>query len=182
MNIDTAALEEIISNAPNNFVIKDALVKCYEEVQLHNRILCLISGGQDSDVMLDMMIRCGAKEKTDFLFCNTGLEYSATIEHLAELENKYGITIRRVNAEVPIPICVKKYGVPFWSKYVSDMMYRLQRHNFSWEDKPYEKLVQEYPKCQTALKWWCNYGETDKFSIRRSPFLKEFIINNPPPL
>lgn len=46
------------------------------------------SAGGDSDVMVDMLIRCGAKDKTDFVFYNTGLEYQATLSHLDELEKK----------------------------------------------------------------------------------------------
>ena len=61
-------IQNIISSAPNNFVIRDALVKCFEVIQEHDNICCSVSGGSDSDVMLDMMIRCGAKTKTKFVF------------------------------------------------------------------------------------------------------------------
>lgn len=70
--------------------------------------------------MVDMLIRCGAKDKTDFVFCDTGVEYTATKEHLNYLEDKYGIEIRRSRAKKSIPSCVKTYGVPFWSKDVSE--------------------------------------------------------------
>lgn len=39
-------LETIITNAPDNFVIRNALVKCYEVVHEHNKIVCSISGGR----------------------------------------------------------------------------------------------------------------------------------------
>jgi len=39
-------LETIIANAPDNFVIRNALVKCYEVVHKHNKIVCSISGGR----------------------------------------------------------------------------------------------------------------------------------------
>lgn len=42
---DTISLEQILSNAPDNFVILDALIRCYEIVSTHNRIVCSISGG-----------------------------------------------------------------------------------------------------------------------------------------
>ena len=89
-------LESIIADAPDNFVIRNALVKCYEVVHEHSKIICSVSGGGDSDVMLDMLLRCGAKEKTAFVFFNTGLEYQATLEHLRALEDKYGITIEKI--------------------------------------------------------------------------------------
>lgn len=177
-------IEEILAEAPDNFVIQNALIKCYEEVTKHNKILCSVSGGADSDVMLDMLIRCGVKDKTDFVFFNTGIEYRATLEHLSELEQKYGIVIERVNALKPVPYCVKQYGTPFLSKYVSNMIYRLQSHRFKWEDEPFDVLMTKYPGCKTALVWWCNHRPdgttTTQFVIDRYPFLKEFIIQHPP--
>lgn len=38
-------LETIVANAPDNFVIRNALVKCYEVVHEHNKIVCSVSGG-----------------------------------------------------------------------------------------------------------------------------------------
>jgi len=148
---------------------------------MHTKRSCALSqGGADSDVMLDMILRCGGRGKTDFVFFNTGLEYRATLEHLDELEGKYGIEIIRCKPTKTIPSCVKEYGVPFWSKFASDMIHRLQSHGFTWEDKPYEQLIAEYPKCKTALEWWCDIGNTSQYSIRRAPYLKEFMISNPP--
>lgn len=60
------------------------------------------------------------------------------------------------------------------------MMSRLQKHNFQWEDEPYEILAKKYPKCTGALKWWCNEYDGDRFNIKRNRFLKEFILANPP--
>lgn len=65
---------------------------------------------------------------------------------------------------------------------------RLQKHGFQWEDEPLEVLLQKYPKCKTALQWWCGerysdkdgYQKISRFSIERNRFLKEFIIANPP--
>ncbi|HQM03052.1 MAG TPA: hypothetical protein PLH98_21350, partial [Ruminococcus flavefaciens] len=126
--------------------------------------------------------------KVKYFWIDTGLEYSATKEHLDYLEQKYGITIERVKPDKPIPTCVKQYGVPFLSKYVSEQMMRLQAHGFQWEDEPLEVLLQRYPRCKTALQWWCGERYSDKdgvqkisrFSIYRNRFLKEFIMANPP--
>ena len=49
--------------------------------------------GGDSDVMADMLLRCGARDRTDFVFFNTGLEYAATLEHLNDIEKRYEISI-----------------------------------------------------------------------------------------
>lgn len=176
-------IEKVIAEAPDNFVIKDALIRCYEIVGEHNKIMCSVSGGADSDVMLDMLIRCGAKDKTDFVFFNTGLEYRATLEHLDDLEKKYDITIKRVRPKKSIPQAVKEYGVPFKSKFVSYCIHALQRLGFQYEDAPYEELLKKYPK--SYMYWWCNIGNdgrrtTSQYTIDYNPGLKEFMMTNPP--
>ena len=71
--------------------------------------------------------------------------------------------------------------MPFWSKYASEMIYRLQKHNFQFEDEPFDVLIKRYPNCKTALNWWCNVSKgTDMYNINRSPFLKEYMVQNPP--
>ena len=150
--------------------------------------LCSISGGSDSDIVLDLIHKADHDKKVKYYWINTGLEYSATKEHIDFLEKKYGIEIKRIKSEKPIPTCVREFGVPFLSKYVSEMMERLQRHNFQWEDEPLEVLLERYPRCKTALQWWCNayyspengVQKISRFSINRNRFLKEFIMTNPP--
>ena len=140
-----------------------------------------MSGGADSDIMLDLFCNFD-KEKIHFIFLDTGLEYKATHEHLKYLEEKYNIEIERIRPKKPIPIACKEYGLPFLSKQVSEYIYRLQKHNFKWEDKTFEELYQEYPKCKAALLWWCDErGDKSMFSIKRNKWLKEFLIENPPP-
>lgn len=39
-------LEELLQEAPDNFVIKDALARCVEITEAHKKILCSVSGGQ----------------------------------------------------------------------------------------------------------------------------------------
>lgn len=142
----------------------------------------LVQWGGDSDVMVDMLCRCGAKGKTEFVFFDTGIEYQATKDHLCYLEKKYDITIHREKAVKPVPVATKEYGQPFWGKFPAEMIHRLQLHNFKWEDRPFEELIKEYPNCKTALEWWCNVtsGNTTQYAIKRSPYLKEFMVANPP--
>ena len=59
------------------------------------------------------------------------------------------------------------------------MMNRLQKHGFKWEDEPFDELIKKYPKCRSALKWWCNENG-ERLSISRNKWLKEFIVANPP--
>lgn len=150
-------------------------------MQSHKNILCLVSGGSDSDVMMDLLLKCGGKDKTHFAFVDTGLEYAATKEHIKSLSKKYEVEIETIKPKKSIPACVKEYGVPFWSKFASDMLERLQRHSFKFEDESFDVLYKRYPKCKTALEWWCNISEgTQLFTINRYPLLKEFIMSNPP--
>ena len=150
--------------------------------------ICSISGGADSDIVLDIIHSVDEDKKVTYFWIDTGLEYTATKEHLDYFEQKYGIEIQRIKPTKPIPTCVKEYGVPFLSKYVSEQMMRLQKHNFQWEDESLEVLLKKYPKCKIALQWWCGEYYTaengvqkmSRFSINRNRFLKEFIMQNPP--
>lgn len=174
---------ELISNAPQNQTIGDNLVRAWSKINSnkYEKIVCSISGGSDSDVMLDICTKCDKNNKIEYVWFDTGLEYQATKDHLRYLEEKYGIEIKSYKAIKPIPLTCKQYGQPFLSKQVSEFMSRLQKHNFKWEDKSYEELIDEYPKCKSALKWWCEEkGSNSKFNITQNKWLKEFIIENHP--
>ena len=172
----------MLSTCPQNQVIVDSLIRTWSKVNdyKYKKIMCSISGGSDSDVMLDIVWRCDRDNKVDYVWFNTGFEYQATKDHLKYLEQKYDIEVLRCKAKKSIPICCKEYGQPFISKNVSNMMQRLMRHNFTWEDKPFDELYRRYPKCKSALLWWTNNNISDQFNIRRNKYLKEFIIQNPP--
>lgn len=143
-------------------------------------VACSVSGGADSDILIDLCERT-VPHFVNYVFFDTGIEYQATKEHLMELEEKYGIKIQKERAKVPVPLGNKRYGVPFLNKYVSEMISRLQRHNFQWEDDNFENLNKKYPKTKSALKWWCNLqGDKSHFNISRNTWLKEFLIKNPP--
>lgn len=140
-------------------------------------------GGADSDVMLDMLLRCGARGKTHFVFFSTGVEYKATYEQLDFLEKKYDITIERIKPVKTVPACCKEYGLPFLSKNVSELISRLQRHDFQYEDEPVDVLKRKYPAATSSVGWWCNArstGRTNRYNIDRNKYLKEFLILNPP--
>lgn len=170
-----------------NGVILDAYMKCQSVFEQHEHALVSVSGGADSDCMLDLVehVRRVQPIKVTYIFFNTGTEYVATKRHLDYLEQRYGIEILRYKAEKSIPLSVREYGQPFISKYVSEQMYRLQRWGFMWEDEPYEVLVERYQNCSSALKWWTNgwtniEGVPGYFDIGRNKCLKEFIVENPP--
>lgn len=178
-------MTDLLDEAPANLTIQDALGKCLQQVRNHEKILVSVSGGSDSDVMMDLFLRCGGRDKVTFVFHNTGLEYEATKRQLRFLEEKYGVKIEESKPIKPIPTCVREHGVPFWSKHVAEMMERLQRHGFQWEDEPFEDLYKKYPHCKSALKWWCNEkkmnnGTLGRLNIDSVRGLKEFIIAHPP--
>lgn len=179
-------VNDIPKQAAGNPVIFDSYVKAQSVLKQHENPVCSISGGSDSDVMLDMMVRLDEDKRIQYVWFNTGLEYKATKEHLDYLEKEYHIEILRIAAVKSVPVCVNTYGVPFVSKRVSDEMERLQRHGFKWEDEPYEILAERYPKCLCSIKWWCNKYEvvsgktSSMWNINRNTWLKEFLTEHPP--
>ena len=178
------SLEELLESCPDNKVIADNLIKAWTFInnERYENIVCTISGGSDSDDMLDIIWRCDKDNKVDFVWFDTGLEYQATKDHLKYLENKYGIEVKSYRAIKPIPTSCKEFGQPFISKFVSEQISRLQRHNFKWEDKSFDELSKEYPNIVSAVKWWCNEYKplTGTFNIRRNKWLREFMVENPP--
>lgn len=178
------SLDELLETAPCNKIIGDNLIRAWSIINSpkYERICCSISGGSDSDIMMDICTKVDIHKKITYVFFNTGLEYSATKEHIKFLEQKYHVEIKTYEAwkyGMTIPSSCKKYGQPFINKEVSEFMQRLQRHNFKWEDKPFDKLYKEYPRCKSALKWWCNM-KTPSHNIEKNKWLKEFLIENPP--
>lgn len=173
---------EIFETCPKNKTIVDNFIRAYSIINndKYKNIVCSISGGSDSDIMLDICTKVDENKKINYVYFDTGLEYKATKDHLNYLENRYNINIIRYKAIKPIPLTSIKYGQPFLSKRVSEMMMRLQRHNFKWEDEPFEILYERYPKCKSALQWWTNSNESIRLNIDYNKYLKDYIIQNPP--
>lgn len=168
-----------------NETIANNLIRAYNFINRRNykNILCSISGGADSDILLDICYRCDIDNKCRYVYFDTGLEYEATKRHISYLEQKYGISIEREKAIIPIPACVKKYGEPFLSKQVSQFIGGLQRNGFDFTDRPYEELITQYPKIKSYIGWWCNIkqrGNDKRFCISQNKWLKEFLIKYPP--
>lgn len=187
------SITELLNDCPQNQIIGDNLVKAWAKINnpAYENIVCSISGGSDSDVMLDICWRCDVDNKTKYLWFDTGLEYEATKEHLKELEKKYNIEIIKCKAIKSIPLSCKEYGQPFLSKRISSNISRLQNHGFQWENESFAVLLkkycewsdkkQDYIGCKAALMWWCNaYDDNSHFNISRNKWLKEFILANPP--
>ena len=181
-------MTELLELFPNNPTILDAVIKTEDHINQIAReggkIMVSISGGSDSDIMLDMAERLGYDEgEVVYVWYDTGLEYDATKRHLKDLEAKYGIEIKRYRPEMTVAQACKKFGVPFISKLDSMYIDRLQSHGFEWQDGTFESLINLYPKSMSALRWWCdNWGKPkSSFSIARLAGLKEFIQGSNPP-
>lgn len=149
-------------------------------------IMISVSGGGDSDIMIDIIEQAKKKYnftcKIHYVFFDTGIEYSATKEHLDFLEKKYALTIERIRAKIPVPLGCMRFGLPFLSKDISAKINSLQNNNFDFKNdgnKPFEELIKKYGKCSSAIKWWCN-KKVKGYGIDVNKFLKEFMIQNPP--
>lgn len=163
-----------------NLMIQDAIQVMHNRLSQYERPICSVSGGSDSDIMIDLIEQVKPHFVT-YAFFDTGVEYQATKQHLDYLQERYSIKIERRPAVVPVPLGCKRHGQPFLSKKVSEYIARLQAHEFKWEDKPFEELYAEYPHCKVALRWWCNlWGKGSSFNISRNKLLKEFMIAFPP--
>lgn len=167
-------------------VVIDSIDKANEVINnpKYNIVVVSISGGADSDDVLDLCYRLDVDKKCRYVWYDIGLEYQATKDHLTYLEQKYNIKIIRKRAIKPIPVSCREFGQPFVNKRVSDYIARLQKYNFGFEDEPFDALLKRYPRCKSALKWWCNRwgksGENSQFNISQNSYLKEFLILTPP--
>ena len=177
--METNELYNLMSKTNNEIINKSFLIM-NNRVDKYNKIMCSISGGSDSDIIIDMIYNINTKSDVHYIYFDTGLEYGATKEHIKFLENKYNIIIEVIKPSLPIPLSCKKYGEPFLSKHVSEMVERLQNHNFQWENDTFENLIIKYPNCKSALEWWTNSKPSPAHNISQNKYLKEFMILNPP--
>ena len=181
----THSLDDLLKTVPRNQTIGDNFIRAWSIINKsqYQNICCFISAGSDSDIVIDICTKVDIHHKITYIFINPGLEFTATKEHVKYLEQKYGIKIKVYEAwkyGMTIPASCKKYGQPFVSKMVSEFIHRLQIHGFKWEDKPFDELYEEYPRCKSALMWWCNLKPGKRNNISWNKWLKEFLIENPP--
>lgn len=129
-------------------VILDGLIKTNTIINdpKYTNIMCSVSGGSDSDIVIDICTKLDVNKKIHYVWFDTGIEYQATKEHIDYLERRYGIQIIREKAIKTVPYSAKHIGQPFVSKWVSECIQRLQKHGFQWEDEDYETLVKRYCK------------------------------------
>lgn len=68
-----------------------------------------ISGGKDSQACLELALKQFKPEEINGFFCDTGWEHKKTYEHVAWMENYYGVTIDIAKFGHVLDLCLK-YG------------------------------------------------------------------------
>ena len=165
------------------------------------KAICSYSGGADSDILIDLiesvrkMIPNLAPVK--YIFFNTGLEMKATKDHVKEIAKKYGVEIEERRPKVNIVSAVRKYGVPFVSKIMSQGLGEWQKKKIPLsiadeyeqaEDKAAKRqeLKNRYPNCESVINFLCccnSSGEPRpniQLVINSSKYMKDFIAECPP--
>lgn len=145
---------DVLDTMPKNETIVNNILIAWSKINspMYQNICCSVSGGSDSDLLVDICVRCDVHHKVRYVWFDTGLEYQATKDHLDFLEKKYGIVVERYKAIKPIPLSCKEYGQPFVSKQVSEFIFRLQKYGFQWEDEDFITLLNRYCKIASADK------------------------------
>ena len=78
-------LYEILKNAPDDKTIMDSIVITHSKLQRYDKIFCSISGGSDSDILIDLIEKCENENNITYSFLDTSFEFKSTKEHLNDL-------------------------------------------------------------------------------------------------
>ena len=72
-------LNEILDNAPQEDKdLLESIVVTDLKLSRYKKIICSISGGSDSDIVLDLCQQFDDAKKIQYVFFDTGLEFDAT--------------------------------------------------------------------------------------------------------
>ena len=175
----------------SSFAAQDAFMKADQVVNDmgYEKIAVSVSGGSDSDVVVDIITKVDRDHKCIYRYFDTGMDYQATRDHLDYLEERYGITIERVEPVERVAVACKKHGLPVFSKHISQAIGKLQGVGFEFQDEDEDELFVRYGKDKIVrhIKWWTNgyqtkgnSGRPSKYVIAHKRLLKEYMIENPP--
>lgn len=170
--------EEKIKKLCENETIAKSFKKTREVLDAYEgqNVRVAYSGGSDSDDVMWVLRILGYNVPA--VFYRVGIDYQATYDHVNYMRS-LGFTIEDAKPKYPIPYTQRKYGTPFISKYASQMIHRLQLHNFKFKEEgnlPYEELIKRYPNSKNALLWWTNNNISRRLNISWNKGLKEFLI------
>ena len=77
---------------------------------MYPKIMVSVSGGADSDIVLDLVERIGYPlSEVHYAFFDTGLEFAATKRHLEYLE----LRLNAIGLKFRFPLALKNMGFPF---------------------------------------------------------------------
>ena len=131
--------------------------KLIEYFESHDRIMISVSGGSDSDCIIHLICIYFPEylDKCHFCFVNTGLEYQATKDHLAYIEERYGIKIQRLRGK-SVVWTVRKYGFPILSKYKANLIGKYVKgtphaHKWIFEEKVQSFNAMKFTDAQKDL-------------------------------
>lgn len=166
----------IETNVPANPTIIKYLITTRNKLKEFSKIAVSYSGGSDSDIVLDLieLVKPPEGGEIKYVFFDTGLEWDATIRHVKETAEKYDVKIERLRPKKTIPIAVKEYGVPFFTKECSEKIKYLQDHDFNFTTG----FPDPIPKCKTGWEWWVNIKP--RYGIGRQLYLKDYMMEHPP--
>lgn len=184
-------------DSPQKFIALEAIIA--KRIREHPKAICSYSGGSDSDILLDLIERTRKMFElppVKYVFFNTGLEMEATKRHVKEVSEKYGVEIETVRPKESIVTAVRKNGVPFVSKIMSEGLSAIQKKNIPlsvhdeyWnaEDKAAKRaeLKERFPGCESALNFLCccnSKGEPRpeiQLVINSSAYMLDFLKENP---
>lgn len=71
-------LTEVLDTAPDNQLIRNTFIKADKLLSFYKNPVVSISGGSDSDIMLDLVEKIRGNRPVSYVFFDTGIEYSAT--------------------------------------------------------------------------------------------------------
>lgn len=91
-----ADIFSIIGDLPLTSTIVDAMIIANAKIREYSKPMLSISGGADSDIMLDMCWRLDSEKKISYKFVNTGIEYEATKQHIKFLEKNMILKFKKL--------------------------------------------------------------------------------------
>ena len=94
-------------------VVQSSVPRTARELATHENVACSISGGADSDIMLDIVNRLDTEKKVHYVFFDTGIEMRATLKHLIIWKIGKGLRLSKASMELRFRLLVRRMGSRF---------------------------------------------------------------------
>lgn len=110
---------------PKNATVLDNFIKAYSIINKpqYRTIFCSISGGSDSDIMMDIIYKVDVNKKVTYVWFDTGLEHEATKRHIEYLEKKYDVKIMRERELLSLSLQLARNMVNHFYPNLSALIY-----------------------------------------------------------